>query len=549
MDHLWGEQGDGGELSGEGRSDGDEKDMEEEEEEEASEDEEEDDDDLELQAERPLKRGKHSLARLSVAMGAAGVDGGQGQDGSSAAIPSDDEEDGDDEGEDDEEEDDDDDDDDQEEEEKEVIEILDDDEEMEDHEEDTTAVSSHGRSNSSVSPAGAASKLEPIPLPSIFSLPANLLSRQSLSPRPATASSRDPASPSSRPNPRDRPRTWTGMSDLEHMLGVRSPSPPLAPHYAFEDRPTRSPGSSPPLDPSAGSPGTAERCGKMSPEELAAGDAGPVGIRSPVMPAQSEELEQALGMPATSESNGGAVPAWAETSSEMVSSGSPGSLAAGATGCASSGDGIGSSSPSEFPMELECAICFLPIAVMALFACGHGCCWECAHNWCSRVSHSRELLVRSCPVCLVGAAGRVCLPSSRRGFEEISRSHPCRWNCLRDVPSVDACRMCCPWLPCSSFSTIGTKIIPTGSRLLEARPIETRAPRPPGGTSGHSTLPGLFRRQPAHVPISRLTLRLKGGGHPRYPRQIAHCVSRRRMGLPGADDQVDSFPLLVVSCA
>lgn len=39
----------------------------------------------------------------------------------------------------------------------------------------------------------------------------------------------------------------------------------------------------------------------------------------------------------------------------------------------------------EFPWNLECAICFDPIAVVALFACGHGACWECAHEWCSRV--------------------------------------------------------------------------------------------------------------------------------------------------------------------
>lgn len=40
----------------------------------------------------------------------------------------------------------------------------------------------------------------------------------------------------------------------------------------------------------------------------------------------------------------------------------------------------------DFPLNLECAMCFNPVAVTALFACGHGSCWECAHDWCSRVS-------------------------------------------------------------------------------------------------------------------------------------------------------------------
>ena len=40
----------------------------------------------------------------------------------------------------------------------------------------------------------------------------------------------------------------------------------------------------------------------------------------------------------------------------------------------------------EFPVNLECPMCFNPLAVVALFACGHGACWECAHDWCGRVS-------------------------------------------------------------------------------------------------------------------------------------------------------------------
>lgn len=46
----------------------------------------------------------------------------------------------------------------------------------------------------------------------------------------------------------------------------------------------------------------------------------------------------------------------------------------------------GTAMASEFPRNLECAMCFNPIAVVALFACGHGSCWECAHEWCARVS-------------------------------------------------------------------------------------------------------------------------------------------------------------------
>ena len=48
------------------------------------------------------------------------------------------------------------------------------------------------------------------------------------------------------------------------------------------------------------------------------------------------------------------------------------------------------SASGDFPINLECAICFNPLAVAALFACGHGSCWECAHDWCSRVSVPRK---------------------------------------------------------------------------------------------------------------------------------------------------------------
>lgn len=41
---------------------------------------------------------------------------------------------------------------------------------------------------------------------------------------------------------------------------------------------------------------------------------------------------------------------------------------------------------SEFPISLECPMCLQPFAVVALFACGHGACWECAFDWCGRVS-------------------------------------------------------------------------------------------------------------------------------------------------------------------
>ena len=58
----------------------------------------------------------------------------------------------------------------------------------------------------------------------------------------------------------------------------------------------------------------------------------------------------------------------------------------------SGGDGgtvlaaAGSTAVTEVPINFECAICLSPVAVAALFACGHGSCWECAHDWCSRVS-------------------------------------------------------------------------------------------------------------------------------------------------------------------
>ncbi|CAN0081304.1 unnamed protein product, partial [Ectocarpus sp. 12 AP-2014] len=51
----------------------------------------------------------------------------------------------------------------------------------------------------------------------------------------------------------------------------------------------------------------------------------------------------------------------------------------------------------ELPRNLECAMCFNPLAVVALFACGHGSCWECAHDWCSRETSS----TMDCPTCHV----------------------------------------------------------------------------------------------------------------------------------------------------
>ncbi|CAB1121432.1 unnamed protein product [Ectocarpus sp. CCAP 1310/34] len=51
----------------------------------------------------------------------------------------------------------------------------------------------------------------------------------------------------------------------------------------------------------------------------------------------------------------------------------------------------------ELPRILECAVCFNPLAVAALFACGHGSCWECAHDWCSRETSS----TMDCPTCHV----------------------------------------------------------------------------------------------------------------------------------------------------
>ncbi|CAM9350477.1 unnamed protein product [Ectocarpus sp. 6 AP-2014] len=51
----------------------------------------------------------------------------------------------------------------------------------------------------------------------------------------------------------------------------------------------------------------------------------------------------------------------------------------------------------ELPRNLECAMCFNPLAVAALFACGHGSCWECAHDWCSRETSS----TMDCPTCHV----------------------------------------------------------------------------------------------------------------------------------------------------
>ncbi|CAM9304082.1 unnamed protein product [Ectocarpus sp. 4 AP-2014] len=64
-----------------------------------------------------------------------------------------------------------------------------------------------------------------------------------------------------------------------------------------------------------------------------------------------------------------------------------GSTAAAATAAAS----------QELPRNLECAMCFNPVAVAALFACGHGSCWECAHDWCSRETSS----TMDCPTCHV----------------------------------------------------------------------------------------------------------------------------------------------------
>eukprot|EP00903_Cladosiphon_okamuranus_P007267 g7045.t2 len=59
--------------------------------------------------------------------------------------------------------------------------------------------------------------------------------------------------------------------------------------------------------------------------------------------------------------------------------------------------GTALSASGDFPLNLECAICFNPLAVTALFACGHGSCWECAHDWCSRETSA----TMDCPTCHV----------------------------------------------------------------------------------------------------------------------------------------------------
>eukprot|EP00904_Undaria_pinnatifida_P008688 jgi/Undpi1/494/HiC_scaffold_10.g03960.m1 len=69
----------------------------------------------------------------------------------------------------------------------------------------------------------------------------------------------------------------------------------------------------------------------------------------------------------------------------------------------SGGDGgtvlaaAGSTAVTEVPINFECAICLSPVAVAALFACGHGSCWECAHDWCSRNTSP----TMDCPTCHV----------------------------------------------------------------------------------------------------------------------------------------------------
>lgn len=59
----------------------------------------------------------------------------------------------------------------------------------------------------------------------------------------------------------------------------------------------------------------------------------------------------------------------------------------------STGAAAAAAASQELPRNLECAMCFNPLAVAALFACGHGSCWECAHDWCSRVSASTAAVV------------------------------------------------------------------------------------------------------------------------------------------------------------
>ncbi|CAN0287131.1 unnamed protein product [Pylaiella littoralis] len=71
----------------------------------------------------------------------------------------------------------------------------------------------------------------------------------------------------------------------------------------------------------------------------------------------------------------------------LSGSATPGTTAAAAAAAAA----------AEFPLNLECAMCFNPLAVAALFACGHGSCWECAHDWCSRDTSP----TMDCPTCHV----------------------------------------------------------------------------------------------------------------------------------------------------
>lgn len=371
MDQHWRAQGDGEELLGGGTSDPEYRDMEEEE--EASEEEEEDDEEeLVLEAARPLKRGKHSLAHLSVAMGAAGVGGGRGQDsGGGAAIPSDEEED-DEEGEDEDE-----DEDDQDDGENEVIEILDDDEELEDHDEDQTTVSPHGQSTASVSQPAPSFRDEVNTLSSEYSNSASLLERRSSS-RPAPALARD-AMASARTNRRDRPPSWTtSIPDLERMLGVRSPSPP----FGLPGQSLHGAQVAPSLGSRTDHVADSKQSLKLSPEELNASE-----VRDAVLPARTGELEQPGVMPETLGNDTNSVSSSRpRTSSAGTASSTMSSATATHTSNSVSGaDGACASPSSEFPMELECTFCFLPIAVIALFACGHGCCWECAHDWCSRV--------------------------------------------------------------------------------------------------------------------------------------------------------------------
>ncbi len=138
--------------------------------------------------------------------------------------------------------------------------------------------------------------------------------------------------------------------------------------------------------------------GTPEPRKLGAGGAGstsshgpaPSGVVPPPWKTGGAELEE--GKPSAEEKAGagaggsgwleGLVAAAKAATSKLSPCDDPDAQAKGAAAAAG---GQIASSGEDLPLNLECAVCFNPLAVTALFACGHGSCWECAHDWCSRV--------------------------------------------------------------------------------------------------------------------------------------------------------------------